>query len=189
MIEWMASKTALTIKTTVPDRTASLEVLNYGFILLFNTVIIIAISLLYGVISSQLLEISVALFSFALIRFFSGGKHVENTDDCVFISIALMIIIVTLSPMIVSLFTMLNLITLYLMLIYSPSNIQLNPKRWLSNKLYLLKIISVIMVLFNFLVIKSDVVMVSFFIQALSLIEHEGAKKHELFNFYPTVHN
>lgn len=167
MIDFLAGRLAFKIKQANPEQTASVEVMKFSLIIVLNAFSIVALSLMIGAASGKFAETALTLFSFALLKFFSGGSHLKSSGQCVLWSTAAM----TILPHIpVNLHWMLGLTSASLLLVavFAPSKIQ-QKKRIPEKYNPVLKIISILIVASNFLLF-SDVMAKAFFLQSLTLI-------------------
>ncbi|MDP5275248.1 accessory gene regulator ArgB-like protein [Chengkuizengella axinellae] len=165
MIESFANKISQEIKKHEPS--ADVEIMNYSLIVLLNTILVIVFTVIAGLLLGDLKGAIVAISSFALLRIFSGGFHFKSVDVCTIVSVLLFVLafLINLSPTLVFTF---NVISLLIVLIFSPSNVQKNTRIPKSVNPYF-KVISVIIVSSNF-VLQSSEIAFCFFIQAISLI-------------------
>lgn len=171
MIEAVALKIAHRIKSVVPEHPVSINVLNYSISVMINGLLIFSISLLISLFTGRTPEMIGILIFFPLLRQLSGGYHLKSGIKCTVISISLFTLIsfITLDDPYV---TVLNCISLVLVLLYAPSRIERQSR--IPKKYYpLLKIISSLLVASNFL-IGSTIIAMSFFLQSLSLIHKRG---------------
>lgn len=169
----LSFKIACMIKQANPQETSSIEVMQYALNIILNSLIIIITSLTIGWFTDSLGDTSVSLFSFAILRFFSGGKHLKTAAACNIFSITLCVSIPHFSYLIQDYLWIVNIIILILMLIFAPNpdaNAQI-PLRWYP----LLKIISVLLAVSNF-VVHSPVIGLAFLAQSLTVISLERRK-------------
>lgn len=167
MIEWMAGKLALSIKQANPEKTSSTEVMTFSLILLLNALAIITCSLIIGGLTGKLVETAVTLFSFALLKFFSGGIHLKSSDTCAMVSIIGMSLLPHI-PIYDSWVLWMTSISLVIIILFAPAN--MHKKARIPEKYYpLLKIISILIVASNF-IINSDILAKVFILQAAMLI-------------------
>lgn len=168
MISNLAERTATFIKTIDPEQTASVEVMKYGIIVLFNGISVIVLSLAGGMIGGKLYETMMTLAIFAIFRFVSGGYHFTSAWMCVPLSTAFMIIVpyihVSYHWMIA-----LTVCSFILTLRYAPGFIEGYTR--IPVKMYpLLKVCSVAIVLSNFFFL-SPIMSIVLFAQSILLIQ------------------
>jgi accessory gene regulator B len=167
MIQSLALRIALRIKTVVPDHPASTAVLSFSIAALLNVSGVVVITMLVSVLTGREWEALTAIISFAVLRQLSGGYHLPSTDLCVLISVLGLtgISYISFSSDVTWIVT---LLAAALVLVFAPTDIK-NQSR-ISEKYYpLLKYLSLLIVLSN-LAISSSVVAVAFLIQSISLI-------------------
>jgi accessory gene regulator B len=153
--------------------TPSIDVIVYALSILTNTVSIIGISLLIGLISGEFLRTLLMLVIFGLIRYLSGGYHLKSGVWCIVVSSATMSLLphIRLDELWVYLLTGIAMITVLLL---APANYDKYAR--IDVKYFpLLKIISATVVASNFLFM-SDVLALAFFTQALLLPFKEGGE-------------
>lgn len=167
MIETISISIVKRIKERHPERTESLYDMAYKLSIFINNASIIFISCLVGVLTGTFAETFLALISFVLLRQFSGGFHAKNLTVCLIIS-SLLISIIPHIPIPGSILTPVNWITLALVVLFAPSHCEVNAIATHVRRFY--KIISILLVVTNFFFIGSTIITLSFFAQALFLI-------------------
>lgn len=168
MIESWSEKIAYSIKKANEEQTASIPVLKFALIILFNFTIPIIISLVIGAILGLLGEVALAATSFILLRMASGGYHFKSSSVCM-----LTMIIVAIVPPLFSIpsewVLICNLCSLTLVAILAPSNMR--GYNNLPEKYYpFLKTVSLLLVASNFY-LGSDTMALVFLIQGISLLK------------------
>lgn len=166
MIEAFAEKLAIRIKETNPEQSASVAVMKYSLILLMTTAGGFLLTMTIGILLGEPRQTLLALISFAVLRFFSGGYHFKSTLMCILASTAVLAPLpyIQLND---ATFYCLMAISLLLLLIFAPTNIRGHSK--IPEKYYpALKITSAVLVATNFY-IHSDVMALAFFIQAVTV--------------------
>lgn len=166
MIDSLANAIALKIKSRAPDHPASERVLTYSLSLMINAFLIISLSLLISVFTDKTKEVVLILTSFAVLRQVSGGLHLKSGLWCV--------IATTAGATTLSLITMTNtwtisitVVSLLGMILWAPTNIEKQSR--IPKKYYpLLKMLSCMVVGVNLIFI-SDVIALTFLVQALTL--------------------
>ncbi|AIQ70337.1 accessory gene regulator ArgB-like protein [Paenibacillus graminis] len=174
MIEYLAMRMAESIKRNVPDSPTSTAVMRFALSVVINAAMIIILSLLISLITGRIAEVIIALLAFPLLRQASGGYHMKSGMKCVLFSTAL-ITAISLTDLQYKHILSVGLISLILVAIYAPSNIEKQsrtPKKYYP----LLKLISMIIVSLN-IFIGSSVLAAAFFAQSISLIRLKGGEK------------
>ncbi|WP_331702431.1 accessory gene regulator ArgB-like protein [Paenibacillus sp. IITD108] len=164
-IKTLSHSIAAAIKEANPEQTHSVEVMAYSLTIILNTMFIIAVSLVIGALTGNFIATLLAIISLLIIRFVSGGPHINSVWGCNIVSI-LICTVVPHIPMFLPLLVV-NIVSLVIMLVFSP---QPDKNAKMPTGLYpYLKILSVILVFFNFF-IQSDVIGLIFLIQAIIII-------------------
>lgn len=175
MIEKIASRVAFSIKSANPENTASIEVMKFSLMIVLNTLSIILLSLIIGGVTGKFTETGIALLAFAILKYFSGGIHLNSSDYCVIWSTATMVLIPH-TPIFEQWSVWMTLVSLMIVLFFAPAN--MHKKAKVPESFYpLLKIISFAIVGSNF-ILQSDLLAKVFLVQALMLLPYkkEGEK-------------
>lgn len=90
MIERLAERAALAIHRIDPQRTASVPVLRYGFIVCLEGALIAALTAAIGWVAGKPGETLLTLALFVAIRQMSGGFHFRSSTLCIAFSTALL---------------------------------------------------------------------------------------------------
>lgn len=146
---------------------ASEEVLFYSLIILLNTMSIVFIVSMVGLITGHFHESITALFMYALLRYFSGGVHLNSSITCIIVSSILLISIAHIPLPYWYTGFVLNLISLVIILRLAPKGLE-NVSRITPKYYPVLKLISAAIICSNFL-FHSDVLSLVFITQAVSL--------------------
>ncbi|WP_379128870.1 accessory gene regulator ArgB-like protein [Paenibacillus sp. sgz500958] len=163
----LAYKIALMIKRANPEQTHSVEVMNYALGIILNTMFIIVISGLIGLITGAWHETMLFLCAFSILRLCSGGFHMKTARACNVISILLCTITPYFSSLLDETVFGINLFCLTAMILFAP---QPDIHSQIPKKLYpTLKILSVLLVGSNF-VLNSSVIGLAFLAQSLTVI-------------------
>lgn len=173
MIEYFALRMAESIKKNVPDSPTSTAVMKFALSVIINAVMIIVLSLIISIVTGRITEVIIALLAFPLLRQASGGYHMKSGMKCVLFSTAL-ITAISLVDLQYKHILMMGLISLMLVGVYAPSNIEKQsrtPKKYYP----LLKFVSLVIVALN-LIIGSPVLASAFFAQSISLIRLKGGE-------------
>ncbi|MBJ6364207.1 accessory gene regulator B family protein [Paenibacillus sp. GCM10012307] len=144
----------------------STAVTYYALQIIVNTVTIAGCALLIGFITGEFWRAALAIVSFGVIRYLSGGYHLKAGYLCIIVSTLLLSILPHLSfPIVV--IKIMTIISVISFALFAPSNYDKYarmPKRYYP----LLKIVSTGLVASNF-VILSDVLAMTYIIQAVLL--------------------
>jgi accessory gene regulator B len=167
MVEKLACRLALWLKSEVPDHPYSEARLQFGFHLFLNTIFTLLAATILGLLFGNLRETMQVLFAFGLLRMISGGYHLKSASVCIVASagVAALLPFVDLTKFYINILNMTNIV---LTMIFSPSRIEeqtrIPPKYFPA-----LKITSTALVASNFL-FQSQLLAITWFIQVLSLI-------------------
>ncbi|MFB9278976.1 accessory gene regulator ArgB-like protein [Cohnella cellulosilytica] len=168
MVETWALRIAEAIKRAEPERTASVAVLKFSLEAIINAAITISVIGIIGLVTNSFWQTMMAVGAFAVLRFFSGGLHLREALHCSLLSITLISIaphLILSDPFIF----LVNIISLLLIVIFAPSNIEGHariPKKYFP----ILKLISALIIASNFLINSSTVALV-FLFQAASTVK------------------
>ncbi len=178
MIETLAIRIAQSIKQANPSNTASVEVMSFSLIMVIGTGSSLLFSLLLSYLLGTLAETIIVLFSFMLLRAFSGGFHFKTAELCTITSVfgAVMIPHIPVNSTANIILTCFTIITL---LAYAPMG--MNQSKFFTAKHYpVLKVVSLCIVATNFF-INSDLLSTTFFAQALTILVYrlKGGEVHE----------
>ncbi|MGV2788094.1 ABC transporter permease, partial [Clostridium perfringens] len=89
IIEAVAARIAIGIKSQVPDHKASVSVLKHSIAILLNIVLIVTFTLAIAFLTGKVAQAATALIGFAILRQFSGGIHVRTGAGCILITTGL----------------------------------------------------------------------------------------------------
>ncbi len=152
----------------------SVDVIVYAMNIVANTLSIVVLSLLAGLLTGEFGRTVLVLGVFALIRYLSGGYHLKSGLWCIVVSSAVMSVIphIHLSDNWTSILTAIALVVVILL---APANYDkyatIDPKYF-----PLMKVISSLVVASNF-VFMSDVMALAFITQAGLLPFKEGGEQ------------
>lgn len=132
MIESVAWRIAVHIKTNVPEHPASVERLNHSLIIIINFFTVVGLTLLISIFTGNTIEAVLLLKSFAILRQLTGGLHLESSITCAIVTAlsATGLSFVHLNINWIIIFTILSMIVI---LLYAPSGIEdqtIIPKRF-----------------------------------------------------------
>jgi len=151
------------------DRAASKEVLMFSIGIFLNTFIVTAIILGVSLITGRFWYAAGLLVSYVLLRFFSGGMHLPSSTLCNIVSVGVFVIVTHLPINWDNVGLILNILALIFVAIYAPTK-DVTTLSWFGPKYGLhFKILCIFIVLSNFLM-KSPMLSVAFFVQALTLL-------------------
>lgn len=164
ILERLSRRIALSIKAADPEGPGTVEILEYELGLRLNWYTGLLLTILLGLAFGTFIGALIALFSFVMLRKFSGGAHLPITICSVVTGV-----VAALIPLIhlnVEAMLFLNVISLIIVLLYAPNEFEyVNPTSWDR----WLKWISAGLVVANFAV-KSPEITCAFFIQALLIL-------------------
>jgi len=162
-----AEKLALAIKSKAPDETASVEVLKFALITLFNGTISLVGCLIVGALTGKLKETLIVLCAFAVMRFLAGGYHFRSPVTCFLFSVASLSALPHI-PVPAGSHLYLSLASIVLLLLFAPSDIK--GKTRIPEKYFLyLKLLSILLVCGN-IFLESELLLKAFFTASLLTI-------------------
>lgn len=167
MIESMAEKLAVWIKSADEKDTASIEVLKFALIIVINFLIPCILSVIIGIITGKPVETTLAVLTIVIIRAISGGYHFRSSTTCTIVTTLAM----SIPPHIPfpSEWSMhATLFCIILFAIFAPSHMK-GYARMPEKYFPILKVASLIIVGSN-LIWQSPLLSIIFLLQALSLL-------------------
>ncbi|WP_213529067.1 accessory gene regulator ArgB-like protein [Paenibacillus cisolokensis] len=167
MIESIADRIAIMIKRTAPQETASVPVMRFALIAIINTAAALLLAFSISLFLSTLWETVFAAFAFMVLRFFSGGFHLQSSTLCTIAS-ALLLTTIPLLPFSDDSIFWGTVLSVILLLIFAPSNIK-NHARIPERYFPLLKVSSILIAGSNF-IFHNPILCYSFLFQALLTI-------------------
>ena len=120
MINKLSHKIAVFIQKN-HDQAASMDVLMFSLTVVLNAIFCTIMILGIGAVTGKFVEALLLLFSFVILRFFSGGMHLPTSKLCNFISISLFVVLMHLPVSYWPAGFVCNLIAFILVLIYAPT--------------------------------------------------------------------
>ncbi|MDT0123848.1 accessory gene regulator B family protein [Paenibacillus sp. RRE4] len=164
ILERLSRHIAVSIKTADPEGPGTVEVMEYELGLRLNWYSGLLLTITLGLMFGTTLGALITLFSFALLRKFSGGMHLPITICSIVTGFAAALIpLISLNHEVI---LMLNIVTLIVVSIYAPNEFEyVNPTRWDK----WLKWISIALVIVNFIVMSPEITL-AFFIQAILIL-------------------
>ncbi len=167
MIEAIAARIAIGIKNSNPEKTASIEVMQYALIGLINNVLTLSLALTFEHITGNFVNTVLFSIAFIALRNFTGGFHLDSSLKCIIVSTCI-VSFFPLLPVPFGLMIILQIISILLILIYAPVSIEGNTR--IPSKFYpYLKVIGVLLVSSNF-IFMNPAISLGFFVQTLTLI-------------------
>jgi accessory gene regulator B len=145
---------------------ASEEILRFSLVIVINTFAAVIFSLLLSLFTHRFYECMIIIAAYTVLRIFSGGIHLSSSLGCCLLSFS----VFTLDSLIKFNYLyyglILDLISLLILLLYAPSDIENAVK--LDKKFHsVLKMVSILLVSCNLLFVKSYLLSLAFFTQSL----------------------
>lgn len=167
MINRPARAVSVWIKNANPEKTTTVEIMEYALSILFNTLSIVLITLFVGYIFGKFYETSLVLLSFAWLRFFSGGVHFKSSIGCILVSVFICTSLPHLPELTVSIVTFANVTSIILLLFFAPNIDQETKLKAVYRPIY--KCLAIGIVSINFIYM-SSLLAITFFVQCLTII-------------------
>lgn len=170
MVNTLSGKIATGIKKVVPEAPQSVEVLKYAISFILNAFFIIGASLLISLFTGKVIEVTIILIGYALLRQVSGGVHLESGTLCIVISTAgataLSFVSFDRNTLV-----LVTVVSLLLALVYAPSRIDKQTR--IPAKYYpVLKLLSLLIISSSFF-IHSAALASAFLLQTLTLVRRK----------------
>lgn len=170
----IAYRIARAIKEADPDKTHSIEIMQYSLTIILNTLSIIISTLVIGWLLGEFREAALAMCCSIVLRIASGGVHLRSAWACNVVSTSIFVLIPIISLYWDPPVNVLNIVILLIMILYAPQpdrNTSV-PKKWYP----WLKLMSILLAASNFYW-NSEVIGLAFLIQSLTIIplRKEGA--------------
>ncbi|MGC5773585.1 accessory gene regulator B family protein [Paenibacillus pabuli] len=164
ILERLSKRIAINIKQADPEGPGTVEILEYELGLRLNWYTGLILTVILGLIFGTFFGALITLFSFVILRKFSGGVHLPITICSIATGfVAALIPFINLG---FEAILLLNTVSLIIVLLYAPNEFEyVNPTPWDR----WLKWISVALVVVNF-VVKSPEITLAFFIQAILIL-------------------
>jgi accessory gene regulator B len=175
MIDQFADKIAFFLNQR-NEGIVSKAVMKFALIIILNVLSVIIIILSISLFTDTLAESALALFGFGILRFYSGGKHVNSSGYCVIISVVMFFLIIY-TPHNKEIEIYLQIASVILVLIFAPAYLE-DHIRIKKSYVPFLRMMSICIVLSNFYW-DSSILTKCFFLQGLSLIEFGKKGGHE----------
>jgi len=168
MIQKLSLKIANFIRAN-NEKAASMEVLMFSLEVVLNAILVTLMIVTASIITGKFVEAMILLWSFVILRFFSGGMHLPTSKWCNAISTGLFVVLMHLPTPYWHVGFALNLLALLIVVVYAPTKdiMHLNllgPKYTIH-----FKIASIALVAVNFW-IQSPLMAMAYFSQAFTLL-------------------
>ncbi|MBD8839409.1 accessory gene regulator B family protein [Paenibacillus sp. CFBP 13594] len=177
MIDEFSTRLSVRLVEKYPKEMPSLGITRYGIKFIISNVLPMLILLIIGLMFNLVSEIFICLISFSSLRMVSGGYHAKEPEICLLISTVTIVLIAKLGYIMSDYTMLLSLVSLILVLIYAPSNIE-NQTKILVEHFKYLKMISVLIIAIGFLT-NNYLVISSLFVQSSLLIRLKGGEKFD----------
>jgi accessory gene regulator B len=175
VIERAAEALARRIHQANEEETASIPVMKFALVGLFNNTLTFLLIMAAGWLMDMLREACLAFAAFMFLRIFAGGFHFRSSRTCTVVSVASIVAVTILSPYITKTQTLIITgVSLLLVAAFAPSNIRKTRIKPSWRPWY--KLASVLIVASNFLW-QSPLLALVFFLQAISTFEIDGRKE------------
>ncbi|CAG7657380.1 accessory gene regulator B family protein [Paenibacillus allorhizosphaerae] len=166
LIDRSATRIAKTIRENYPQA-ASEQVLVYALSLSINSILAISTTLFISYFTNHFLESITTIGCFLLLRYFSGGVHLNSSLACCLVTILVLTVLTHLSFNYVFLGLIFDIISIIILYLKAPHGIQdvsrINPKYY-----PVLKWFCILFVSSNF-IIHSPLLSATFLVQTLTL--------------------
>lgn len=151
----------------------SVDVIVYALNIVYNTLSIIGLTALIGLLTGEFVRTLIVLITFAVIRFLTGGYHLKSGTFCIVVSTIVMSILPHLY--LDQLWTLIvTTVALVLVLIFAPANYDKYAR--ISEKYYPhLKLLAAAVVASNYFFVY-DAIAISFVVAGLLLPFKEGGE-------------
>ncbi|WP_027085184.1 accessory gene regulator ArgB-like protein [Cohnella panacarvi] len=151
----------------------SQDVMKFALIGIFTNSLTIILSLCIGLIDGKFQETCIALAAMAVIRMLAGGYHLPSPELCIVASTVAVTAVpfIPLSDSFIYIFAAVSAVVIW---IYAPVDMK-NKTRISDRSFQIMKYSGIALVLSNLLV-QSDILAVSWFIVALTLISFKGGE-------------
>jgi len=162
----LADDLATRIHSANPQHSVSLQVQRYAIETVIINTVIIAVSLILGSLLTQASQVFLALISFLLLRFITGGRHFASPTACIATTILAFNLIPVFAAYIesASVTFALTIGSLLLCVVFAPQG-----KRSIIKQHHLIKLVGAAIISVNFFVM-SPVLSIAFFFQTATLV-------------------
>lgn len=174
MIDSFATKVSTRLVEKFPDELPPLGITRYGIKFLISNVMPVIFLVIAGLLMNTLSDIVICYLAFSILRMVSGGYHAKNPEMCLVISTVLLISIAKFGHLLSDYLLIMNILSLILVIVFAPSNIE-NQTKILQKHFKYLKIISITIILIGFL-LDNYSISSSLLIQSLLLARLRGGE-------------
>jgi len=170
MVYWLSER----LTDYIYNRTSIVtqrNVVLHGMKIITNASLVIIISLLASwILSHNVTSVWVSMTAFALLRSITGGYHLQSSDWCVAVSVAMIIAPTIVNPYLTdAIILFANLLSLFILLVFAPSQMEYHAK-YPKGSYFILKMAAAGLVIINTLLLNSGIIALAFVFQSLSLL-------------------
>ncbi|KAF6620504.1 accessory gene regulator B family protein [Paenibacillus sp. EKM102P] len=177
IIDHFVDKVSHQLKNKYPDELPSYGIIRYALKFIITNTIPIFLIIMFSLIFGNLKESLIAILGFSLLRIFSGGFHFQTPEKCIIFSTVMIILISELGYYFTTHTFIMFIVSLLIVLIYAPSDIQNQTKVKKENYKWF-KIISLLLVSIFYL-IDNPISNLAILVQSILLIRLKGGGKEE----------
>jgi accessory gene regulator B len=177
MIDKLVDNISTSLVNKFPEELPPYGVTRYGIKFLISNLLPILLLLLIGTVINAFNEVMISILSFSTLRLVSGGFHAKKPELCLVISTIMILSIAKFGYFFEEYTVVVNLLSLTLVLIFSPSNIEGQTKILKENFKYL-KLVSLAILAVGFF-LDNYLISTSFLAQSIFLIRLKGGGKNE----------
>lgn len=169
LVEKMSASSARYITNNGGDPAITYHSLYFTLQIWISVLLIFALSLAIASFVGAVYQTIIVLIVIGVLRYFSGGWHLQNLDHCVVLTTIVAVTIPELTMVDKVWMVVLNLISLILIVIFAPTGHgqqfkSLHQRKWF-------KLISVFIVIIS-LILLEQVITLSVFLQSITLIHY-----------------
>ncbi|WP_029517998.1 accessory gene regulator ArgB-like protein [Paenibacillus polymyxa] len=124
MIDKLADDISNYLKNKYPEELPSTQIVRYSMKFVISNLLPIIIVLFASLFLNNTYEVMITLISFSSLRMFSGGFHFRSAEACIVFSSLTIIVISKIAIYLNDHTFLMFLVSLALVLIYAPSNIE-----------------------------------------------------------------
>jgi accessory gene regulator B len=144
--------------------------LYYGLQIIVNFVIVTFVLLILSAALGVFVKALYIFVAIILLRQFSGGIHLKSSEACAVVSVLIMIAVVLLPEYEWSIW--MDVMSLIMIGVFAPATFKVSKDRR-PKPYYIMKLVSVVIVLANLFIVKDFYVSLVFLIQSISVVwEH-----------------
>lgn len=167
MIEQLAYKMAIRLKSSVPDHPSSVDIFKFAISHLLNILLTVLLTFSISLLTQSMPKAMLAMLFFAIFRQLTGGVHIKSNSGCVVFS-TLLFVAISLIDFEGRLIWILNIAAFILFFLFAPAGIDKQssiPRRYYPY----LKATALLLVVSN-VWFDSATLALCFFVQAVTLI-------------------